>query len=169
MVNKRFATILILVLLAMSLYASFGGGYSVYPIGERFGDESFGGAAIGGYISPTGLNNKGKVEANVLLSMVRPVFRGVNLVVSTPILSTVDHPFNYVFSNVVLWQPTIGLGMEYRRGNEVRAMVEISPFVFQDAAFMYEILSPYISFDFNGNWGWGITVMKFSASFGRLN
>ena len=78
MVNKRFASILILVLLAMSPYASFGGGYSVYPIGERFGDESFGGAAIGGYISPTGLNNKGKVEADVLLSMVRPVFRGVN-------------------------------------------------------------------------------------------
>ena len=101
--------------------------------------------------------------------MKSPVFRGVNLTLSTPIYQTVDHPFNYVFSNVVLWQPTIGLGMEYRRWNEVRAMVEISPFVFQDAAFMYEILSPYISFDFNGNWGWGITVMKFSASFGRLN
>ena len=168
MVNKRFATILILVLLAMSLYASFGGGYSVYPIGERFGDESFGGAAISGYISPTGLNNKGKVEADVLLSMVRPVFRGVNLVVSTPILSTVDHPFNYFFSNKVLWQPTAGVGVQYRAGNEWRLMAQLSPFAFQVMSFMYEILSPYVSMDFNGDFGWGITIMKFSASFGRL-
>lgn len=138
-------------------------------MGEKFGDENFGVAAISGYFSPTGLKNIGKIEGDILLSMKSPVFRGVNLTISTPIYQTVDHPFNYVFSNVVLWQPTIGLGMEYRMGNEVRAMVEISPFVFQDAAFMYEILSPYISFDFNGNWGWGITVMKFSASFGRLN
>ena len=166
---KKTICLLLALFITLSLFAGFGGGYSISPVGEKFGDENFGGAAISGYFSPTGLKNIGKIEGDILFSMKSPVFRGVNLTISSPIYQTVDHPFNYVFSNVVLWQPTIGLGMEYRRGNEVRAMVEISPFVFQDAAFMYEILSPYISFDFNGNWGWGITVMKFSASFGRLN
>ena len=166
---KKIVCLILSVFLTLSLWAGIGGGYSISPVGEKFGDENFGGAAISGYFSPTGLKNIGKIEGDILFSMKSPVFRGVNLTISTPIYQTVDHPFNYVFSNVVLWQPTIGLGMEYRRGNDVRAMVEISPFVFQDAAFMYEILSPYISFDFNGNWGWGITVMKFSASFGRLN
>ena len=166
---KKIVCLILSVFLTLSLWAGIGGGYSISPVGEKFGDENFGGAAISGYFSPTGLKNIGKMEGDILFSMKSPVFRGVNLTISSPIYQTVDHPFNYVFSNIVLWQPTIGLGMEYRRGNEVRAMVEISPFVFQDAAFMYEILSPYISFDFNGNWGWGITVMKFSASFGRLN
>ena len=166
---KKIVSLILILFLVSSIWAGIGGGYSVSPIGEKFGDEHFGGASISGYFSPTGLKNIGKIEGDILFSMKSPVFRGVNLTISSPIYQTVDHPFNYVFSNVVLWQPTIGLGMEYRRGNEVRAMVEISPFVFQDAAFMYEILSPYISFDFNGNWGWGITVMKFSASFGRLN
>ncbi|MCI7605247.1 MAG: hypothetical protein MSS69_00650 [Spirochaetales bacterium] len=166
---KKTICLLLALFITLSLFAGIGGGYSISPVGEKFGDENFGGAAISGYFSPTGLKNIGKMEGDILFSMKSPVFRGVNLTISTPIYQTVDHPFNYVFSNIVLWQPTIGLGMEYRMGNEVRAMVEISPFVFQDAAFMYEILSPYISFDFNGNWGWGITVMKFSASFGRLN
>ena len=92
----------------------------------------------------------------------------MNLVVSTPILSTVDHPFNYFFSNKVLWQPTAGVGVQYRAGNEWRLMAQLSPFAFQDMSFMYEILSPYVSMDFNGDFGWGITIMKFSASFGRL-
>ena len=47
-------------------------------------------------------------------------------------------------------------------------MAQLSPFAFQDMSFMYEILSPYVSMDFNGDFGWGITIMKFSASFGRL-
>ena len=165
---KKIISLIFILLLVFSLYAGIGGGYSVSPTGENFGDEHFGGAAISGYFSPTGLRNIGKVEVDVLLSMKSPVFRGVNLTLSTPVYQTVDHPFNYVFSNRVLWQPTIGVGVQYRNNNNFRAMVEISPFVFQDAAFMYEILSPYVSFDFKGNYGWGITIMKFSASFGSL-
>ena len=165
---KKIISLILTFLLAFSLYAGIGGGYSVSPIGETFGDEHFGGAAISGYFSPTGLRNIGKIEADLLLSMKSPVFRGVNLTLSTPVYQTVDHPFNYVFSNRVLWQPTIGVGVQYRNGNRLRAMVEVSPFVFQDAAFMYEILSAYVSFDFKGNYGWGVTIMKFSASFGSL-
>ena len=165
---KKIISLTLILLLALSLYAGIGGGYSVSPIGETFADEHFGGASISGYFSPTGLRNIGKIEVDVLLAMKSPVFRGVNLTLSTPIYQTVDHPFNYVFSNRVLWQPTIGVGVQYRNDNNFRAMVEISPFVFQDAAFMYEILSPYVSFDFKGNYGWGITIMKFSASFGSL-
>ena len=165
---KKIISLILTFLLAFSLYAGIGGGYSVSPIGENFGDEHFGGAAISGYFSPTGLRNIGKIEVDVLLAMKSPVFRGVNLTLSTPIYQTVNHPFNYVFSNRVLWQPTIGVGVQYRNGNRLRAMVEVSPFVFQDAAFMYEILSPYVSFDFEGNYGWGVTIMKFSASFGSL-
>ena len=165
---KKIISLILTFLLAFSLYAGIGGVYSVSLLGETFGDEHFGGAALSGYFSPTGLRNIGKIEADLLLSMKSPVFRGVNLTLSTPVYQTVDHPFNYVFSNRVLWQPTIGVGVQYRNNNNFRAMVEISPFVFQDAAFMYEILSPYVSFDFKGNYGWGITIMKFSASFGSL-
>ena len=165
---KKTICLLLALFITFSLFAGIGGGYSVSPVGEKFGENHFGGAAISGYISPTGLRNIGKVEADILLSMKSPVWRGVNLTVSTPIYQTVNHPFNYLFSNRVLWQPSIGVGVQYRAEKSVRAMVEISPFVFQDAAFMYEILSPYVSYDFKGNWGWGITVMKFSASFGSL-
>ena len=165
---KKIVSLILILFLVSSIWAGIGGGYSVSPIGEKFGDEHFGGASISGYFSPTGLGNIGKIEADVLVSMKSPVFRGVNLTLSSPVFQTVDHPFNYVFSNRVLWQPTIGVGVQYRNGNRLRAMVEVSPFVFQDAAFMYEILSPYISFDFQGNYGWGITIMKFSASFGSL-
>lgn len=165
---KKIICLLLALFLTLSLWAGIGGGYSVSPVGEKFGDEHFGGAAISAYFSPTGLRNIGRIEADLLLAMESPVFRGVNLTVSTPVFQTVNHPFNYVFSNRVLWQPTIGAGMQYRGEKTFRAMVEISPFVFQDAAFMYEILSPYVSFDFDGNLGWGITIMKFSASFGSL-
>ena len=165
---KKIISLIFILLLVFSLYAGIGGGYSVSPIGENFGDEHFGGAAISGYFSPTGLRNIGKVEADVLLSMKSPVFRGVNLTLSTPIYQTVDHPFNYVFSNRVLWQPTIGVAVQYSNNNNSRATDELSPFAFQNAEFMYEILSPYVSFDFKGNYGWGITIMKFSASFGSL-
>lgn len=165
---KKIVCLILSLFLTLSIWASVGGGYSVSPVGEKIGEEHFGGASISVYFSPTGLRNIGKVEADVLLAMKSPVFRGINLTLSTPLFQTVDHPFNYVFSNKVLWQPTIGVGVQYRVKNRFRAMLEISPFVFQDAAFMYEILSPYVSLDREGNWGWGITIMKFSASFGRV-
>ena len=109
---KKIISLILTFLLAFSLYAGIGGGYSVSPIGETFGDEHFGGAAISGYFSPTGLRNIGKIEADLLLSMKSPVFRGVNFSLSTPVYQTVDHPFYYVFSNRVLWQPTIGVGVQ---------------------------------------------------------
>ena len=165
---KKIVCLILSVFLTLSLWAGIGGGYSISPVGEKFGDENFGGAAISGYFSPTGLKNIGKIEGDILFSMKSPVFRGVNLTISTPIYQTVDHPFNYFFSNKVLWQPTVGVGVQYRAGNEWRLMAQLSPFAFQDMSFMYEILSPYVSMDFNGDFGWGITIMKFSASFGRL-
>ncbi|MGN1164686.1 MAG: hypothetical protein ACI4S4_07790 [Candidatus Ornithospirochaeta sp.] len=165
---KKTISILILAVISLSLWAGWGGGYSISPVGEVFGDDNFGGAAISGYVSPTGLRNVGKVECDLLLSLSSPAFRGVNMTLSTPLFQTVRHPFNYVFSNTVLWQPTVALGAQYRRGGEWRAMIEFAPFTFQDTAFMYEVFSPYISVDMDGDMGWGICIMKFSASFGRL-
>lgn len=165
---KRILVLLSVLLVSLSLFASVGAGYSLSPVGEKFGDEHFGGASLSFYFSPTGLRNIGKVEADLLFSMKGDFFKGVNLTLSSPLFQSVSHPFNYIFSNKVLWQPTLGVGAEYRVGEEIRMMVEISPFVFQDAAFMYEILSPYFSLDRNGEWGWGITIMKFSASYGRV-
>lgn len=165
---KKIICLFSVLLISLTLFAAIGGGYSISPVGEKFGEESFGGASLSFYFSPTGLRNIGKVEADVLLSLDKSVFRGVNLTLSSPLFQTVSHPFNYAFSNKVLWQPTLAVGTQYRVGNELRMLVSLSPFVFQDAAFMYEILSPYFFFDKNGNWGWGITIMKFSASFGRL-
>ena len=165
---KKMISFIAIALLSLSLWAGWGGGYSVSPMGEVFSGESFGGAAISGYLSPTGLRNIGKVEVDLLVSLTSPRFRGANFTISAPLFQSVRHPFNYIFSNTVLWQPSVALGTQYRRSGEWRAMVKFSPFVFQDTAFTYEVLSPYIALGMDGDLGWGITIMKFSASFGRL-
>lgn len=165
---KKLTIFMILLILSVSLFAGVGGGYSLYPVGERVGDESFGGAGVSAFFSPTGIKNIGKMEVAALFAMKSPFFRGVDAKISTPVFQSVDHPFNYVFSNKVLWQPTIAIGAQYRVGNEWRWSLSLSPFVFQDMSFTYEILSPYVSFDKDWKLGWGLTIMKFSAFFGGV-
>ena len=108
---KKIVSLILILFLVSSIWAGIGGGYSVSPIGEKFGDEHFGGASISGYFSPTGLGNIGKIEADVLVSMKSPVFRGVNLTLSSPVLQTVDHRFNYVFFFFLFFLPSVGVGV----------------------------------------------------------
>ena len=163
---KRITLIAVLILLAAALGASPAFTYSFSQVGEKCGNESFGSftAAVG--FSPMKEKPYGAVEVGVLLGFDR-FFRGVDMSLSTPVVTLSNDVFSYAFSNRVLWEPTVGFLAQYRTvGNRWMLGVVISPLKFTDSSFSYEFLSPYITFGFNGEKAWGIRIMKMTGLLG---
>ena len=163
---KRITLIAVLILLAAALGASPAFTYSFSQVGEKCGNESFGSftAAVG--FSPMKEKPYGAVEVGVLLGFDR-FFRGVDMTLSTPVVTLSNDVFSYAFSNRVLWEPTVGFLAQYRTvGNRWMLGVMISPLKFTDSSFSYELLSPYITFGFNGEKAWGIRIMKMTGLLG---
>ena len=160
---KRITLIAVLILLAAALGASPAFTYSFSQVGEKCGNESFGSftAAVG--FSPMKEKPYGAVEVGVLLGFDR-FFRGVDMSLSTPVVTLSNDVFSYAFSNRVLWEPTVGFLAQYRTvGNRWMLGVMISPLKFTDSSFSYEFLSPYFTFGFNGEKAWGIRIMKMTG------
>ena len=163
---KRITLIAVLILLAAALGASPAFTYSFSQVGEKCGNESFGSftAAVG--FSPMKEKPYGAVEVGVLLGFDR-FFRGVDMTLSTPVVTLSNDVFSYAFSNRVLWEPTVGFLAQYRvSGSRWMIGVVISPLKFTDSSFSYELLSPYITFGFNGEKAWGIRIMKMTGLLG---
>ena len=160
---KRITLIAVLILLAAALGASPAFTYSFSQVGEKCGNESFGSftAAVG--FSPMKEKPYGAVEVGVLLGFDR-FFRGVDMTLSTPVVTLSNDVFSYAFSNRVLWEPTVGFLAQYRTvGNRWMLGVIISPLKFTDSSFSYEFLSAYFTFGFNGEKAWGIRIMKMTG------
>ena len=137
---KRITLIAVLILLVAALGASPAFTYSFSQVGEKCGNESFGSftAAVG--FSPMKEKPYGAVEVGVLLGFDR-FFRGVDMSLSTPVVTLSNDVFSYAFSNRVLWEPTVGFLAQYRIvGNRWMLGVVISPLKFTDSSFSYEFL-----------------------------
>lgn len=137
--------------------------YSFSQNGETIGEDSFGSLALGLGFSP--FKEKGYLETEIISYFdFSASFRGFDLALSTPIILSSDEIFSYAFSNRVLWEPTLGVQVQYRRvGDNWLLGFFLSPLKFADTSFSYELLSPYFSFDLNGEHGWGIRVIKITA------
>lgn len=163
---KKLFLVLALFLMVGCLFAGPSFGYNVAPVGESFGGDSF--AALEGtaVLSFTGDNHIGDVSVDCLVGLGSPAFKGVNVTLSTPLAITTKHPFNACFANVVLWEPKLSLGYQYRTEGGHRLMAGLSPFHFAERGFTIEFLSPYMMLDTDMNLGWGFKVMKFTAYIG---
>lgn len=165
---KRLLVVLICCSLLLPLTATVQGGYSMSMVGEHSPlDDNFGALSISALFSPWAETHVADIEAEVLLSPVKPFFNGVNLKVSSPIFLLLKHPFNFMFPNTVFWAPRLSVGAQYRMNTEWNLYFSLAPFSFQDTKFVYEFLSPYALYNFKENkWGYGAYIMKFSVFFG---
>ena len=163
--RKLFIAFLLL-LASSSLFAAPSFGYSLAPVGAMTATGNYGGLTISAIFSPSKELHTGDISVSVDLSPVTPFFEGVKMNVSTPLFILLDHPFPWIFSNQVLWAPTLMAGAQYRLKNDWSLLFGIAPFTFQDTHFVYEFLSPYAIYSFTSEkWGWGMYVMRFSYFF----
>lgn len=163
---KRTLFIIIFILAATVAAASPAVTYSFSQMGEKCGESSFGSFTVALGFSPEKEKPYGAVEVSALLGFDR-FFQGVDISLSTPILTLSNDVFSYAFSNRVLWEPTIGLIAQYRSSGEMWMFgFLVSPFKFTDSSFSYEFLSPYFTFGLDGGRAWGIRVMKMTGFLG---
>ncbi len=154
------------LLLSLSLSASPEFGYSLSPVGVSLPSGNYGGLNAAFIFAPSGEKHYGDITLSVDLAPTDPYFEGVMLSVSTPLFRVLNHPFSWAFSNPVVWAPVLGAGVQYRLGNEWNVFFSLSPFVFQEVHFVYELLSPFASYSItHESWGWGIYVFRFSYFF----
>lgn len=164
--KRRITAVLCALLFLSVISASPAFTYSFSQVGEKCGDESFGSFSVALGFSPVKEKPYGAVEVSALLGFDR-FFRGVDMSISTPVLTLSDPVFSYAFSNRVLWEPTVGFLTQYRtEGNRWMLGVMVSPLKFTDSSFYYEFLSPYFTFGFNGEKAWGIRIMKITGLLG---
>ena len=165
----RKAILILLLLLSISaLPAAPSFGYSLSPVGVSFPSSSYGALSLSAVLAPTGDVHAGDITLSVDLSPVKPFFEGVSLLISMPVFRLLDHPFDWAFTNSVIWAPSISAGVQYRLGNEWNVLMGFSPLSFQDTAFIYEFLSPFAAYSYSGEdsgWGWGMYVMRFAYFF----
>ena len=156
---------MVLLILPCTLYAvSFG--YSLAPVGQFSGSEPYGGLTAAAILSFNS-DHAGDIELSADFTPYGTFFESARIQVSLPMLLIHDHVFNALFPNPVVWSPRIGMGFQYRMGNEFNLVVGISPFAFHDKAYSFEFFSPYVLYEvLKQQWGWGIYVMKFSCFFG---
>ncbi len=155
-----------LILLVPLLSASPAFTYSFSQTGEKGPDGSFGSLAAALGFSPLKEKPYCAVEAAVLLGFDR-LFHGVDMSLSTPLVTLSNDIFSYAFSNRVLWEPTAGFLAQYRaEGRRWMLGFLISPLKFTDSSFSYEFLSPYFTFSFSGERAWGIRIMKITGYLG---
>ena len=159
---KKLLLLLTLICFSLSLYA-IDFGYSIAPVGEKSpSGDSFGAMSISFLVSPLGESRVGTVEVEALLAATDDIFEGVNLKISSPIFSSLENPFGFLFANATLWSPKASVGTQYRVGEGWDIYMGIAPFNFQDTDFVYEFLSPYATYNVStGSWGYGAYVMRF--------
>lgn len=163
---KRTVSLIIILLAASLLFSSSAFTYSFSQVGEKCSDDSFGSMTVSVGFSPIKEKQYGFIEAGVLLGWDR-FFQGFDIALSTPVFISGNEVFSYAFSNSVLWEPTIGAAAQYRaRENRWGIALMLSPFKFVDTSFSYELLSPYITFGFDGRKSYGIRIMKVTAFVG---
>ena len=163
---RKIVIALSLLMLSLPVFASPSFGYSLAPVGAATPTGHYGGLTISAIFSPAKELHTGDISVSVDLSPVSPFFEGVTMSVSSPLFILLNHPFPWIFSNQVLWAPTMMAGAQYRLGNEWSIVFGLSPFTFQDTHFVYEFLSPYALYSFTSEkWGWGMYVMRFSYFF----
>lgn len=163
---KKILFVSALLLVAGCLFAGVSFGYNAAPVGESFGEDSFAGLEGTAVLSFTGDKHTGDLAVDAILGLDSPVFKGANVTLSTPLFITANHPFNNCFANVVLWEPKLSLGYQYRTEGGNRLMAGLAPLHFADRGYTIEFLSPYVMMDMDQNFGWGFKIMKFTAFIG---
>ncbi len=165
---KRISLFCALALLACSLFAKAGFGYSIAPFGESAADkDDFFALSTAFIFSPDAVHHIGDIEADVALSYTKPYFNGVKLKISSPLFILKNHPFNFLFPNSVLWAPKLSVGGEYRMDKDFALYFSLAPLAFFDTEFSYEFFTPFGLYDFDKKeFGWGMYIMRFSVYFG---
>ncbi len=163
---KRITIFIVCLIMASLLFATPAFTYSLSQMGEKSTYNSFGSLSLSVGFAPLREKHYGLMETNVLLGWNK-FFRGIDFVISTPLLSSSADIFSYAFSNKVLWEPTVGFMASYRHSGSIWMLGGVlSPFKFVDTSFSYEFLSPYVLFGFNGEKAYGVRIMKVTAFLG---
>lgn len=160
---KRITLVIVLVLFTGLLFASSAFTYSISQVGEKALEKDFGSLSLTFGFAPIKEKHFGLMETNILLGWDK-FFQGVDFLISTPLYISSSEFFSYAFSNIVLWQPTVGFMVSYRdSGKQWKMGGVVSLLKFIDTQFSYEFFSPYMLFTRNGEIAYGIRIMKFSA------
>lgn len=160
---KRITLLIVFFVVSSLLFSSSAFTYSFSQMGEKCGEKSFGSFTASVGFAPLKEKQYGYVEAGILLGWDR-LFQGFDITLSCPVFISSDEVFSYAFSNRVLWEPTVGAAAQYRADGKRWGMaVMFSPLKFVDTSFSYELLSPYITFGFDGSSSFGMRIVKVTA------
>lgn len=163
---KKLLIVLLILLSSIPIFSSVSFGYSLAPVGAMTPTGNYGALTISAVFSPYKETHIGDIELSADISPVYPFFEGARAKLSTPVFMLLDHPFEWAFSNPIIWSPLLSVGAEYRLMNEWSITMGLSPFAFQSTHFIYEFLSPYAIYSITSDkWGWGMYVVKFSYFF----
>lgn len=159
---KRFIAVFLVLssVAASAVAAAFS--YGLSATGESIGSSSFGGVGIDleiGVFDDPYLN----LGTEVVLS---PFFESVQLYVSTYPLATLAHPFSFMFTNSMLYNPGLRLGGRFSPSSGWSLRAELAILMLRDTKFRYEFFSPIVSYSFSdSSFGWGITLLRVSYVF----
>lgn len=89
------------------------------------------------------------------------VFTGLNVDLSFSTFRLYYHPFDFMFTNPVIWSPRISVGVVWDSGWKTAWRFGLSLLDFQDVHFSYSFLRPFVNFDFDFDYvGWGIDLFR---------
>lgn len=161
---KRIIVITLLLVCSLSLFASPSSSFALSRVGEQSVDTSFGALSFSMGLLPFGkADGRLYTELSLLVGFDKPLFRGIDLAIYYPFVRVANDFFSYAFSNTVIYEPSIALLSQYRRGGLVSFGFSLSPLKFSDMSFCYELFSPYLSFSTTGERSYGIRVIKITA------
>lgn len=85
--------------------------------------------------------------------------------ISVDIFRTINHPFSFLSSNIIAYDPAISVAYHWKTGQEGQYMtLGISPFKLSQKDFWYEFFAPFVSFDLD-TWTvdtWGINLVRYT-------
>ncbi len=163
---KKKLLIISLILLASTLFASPRFGYYVSGKGATFSSD-YGGVAFGLNFEPFPYGIA-RTEASVTVgvdSVKGFSFTNFDVGLSTPVFYVLS-PFDFLFTNKMIWAPTIKGLVSWNANFDLELGLALSVLHFEDPIFRYDFLSPFIltNKEFN-KIGWGIEVLKVSYTF----
>jgi hypothetical protein len=87
---------------------------------------------------------------------------------SLDVFRTLSHPFSFVATNPIAWDPSIGVGYQWVPASRQHLLtLSASPLKLTQKDFWYEFFSPFVSFDVsNGNIeNWGFNLIRYTYFF----
>lgn len=161
---KRIILIILLIVCSLSLFASPSLTFGFSRVGEKCVDSSFGALSFSAGLLPFGkADGRLYTELSLLVGFDKPLFRGVDCALYYPLVRVSNDFFSYAFSNTVVYEPSVALITQYRRGGLLSFGFALSPLKFSDMSFCYELFSPYLSFSTSGEKSYGIRIIKITA------